>query len=532
MHQGAVILKLARTYPTITLTVVEAIQNALDADARNVFVGVDMRGRQVIVLDDGSGVTQEKFQQALMSVGMGVKRDDAIGRFGLGLISPLNKCKYFRFASHPAGATFANVWRFEAAVIGEQHQRITIPRTESKFLPPIPGQFMEHAMRGYPSWHSFLEINEVVEDRLIGVTDLDELESEVRVKLGSVMRAKGTSVHVVLFDAKGKVTERDIDPLEFTGEPLPVGDFVDSSCGRVVIELYRAPRDGGKRKGLVTVMQLGDNTQIPWSQFYEQARRLKAFNMAELKAAFDILKSGYFEGVISAEKIELDPSRDKFAVGQALQSLYIALYIWYSEHGQKFYEDEAEARRDARWEELGEQSLARVLDRLKVDSAFAGLARNLIGVLPDTGRIASTEERRKREKPEGDDPEPKRRRAVAKPPAEKQVPRDPRKPRLNFTLRYAYEVLRGSKRLWEFDDETGVMTFNVRHPIWESLDQGANGRRTKRNDQQIMHLQEWLTLKLLLILVRNSEPDFDFQLARQPVDEEVKLYAAMFIANT
>jgi len=531
LHQGEVLLKLASTYPTVTLTAVEAVQNALDADAKNVFVGVDLGRRTLIVLDDGNGVTQDKFRQALKSVGKGVKRPGSLGRFGLGLISPLNKCTRFVFASHPVGAAEANIWSFEGAKIRVQHEKVTIPLEQAKRLPRIPSQFAEHALGRYTQWRSILLLHEITEDKIIGVTDLDELESQVRVKLGSVMRSKGTSVHVVLIAADGTVAERDIDPLEFTGEPLPIAEFDDPQCGHVIVELYRAPRSDGKRSGLVTVMQIGDNTQITMQEFYTQALGTRALQQAEIKAAFDVLRSGYFEGVIRAEKIELAPERNRFMLGQALNALYIAIYLWYADYGQQYYEDEKETRRDQRWQTLGEESLKKVLARLETDKTFAALARQLIGVLPDGKRASSIEDQEQGTSGGTGDGKSKRKRVEAKPPERAPRPQDPRRPRLNFTLRFAYEVLTESVRLWEFNTETGVLTFNVRHPIWTSLDE-TNGRRTTRNDKQIMHLQEYLTLKLLLMLARHDEPDFDFELARMPVDDEVKLYAAMFISTT
>ncbi len=489
----------------------------------------------VIVLDDGEGVSREKFRLALRSIGKGVKKPGSIGRFGLGLISPLNKCEYFEFSSHPVDAEKANNWTFAAKDILPQHEDMEIPYTQTKRLPRVPTQFVELAASRYAAWRTILRINTITTDKIIGVTDLDELESQVRTKLGIEMRKKKTSVHVVMISVDGEIEERDIDPLEFTGEPLPVAEFTDEICGTVRVQLYRAPRTGGQRKGLVTVMQIGDNTQVPWNEFYTQALGARALEQPNTKTAFDILWSGYFEGVIFAEKVELDVSRGMFKIGDPLRALYKAIARWYEEQGAQYYEDEKEARRDERWHELGRKSLANVLARLlKGDKDSRALARLLVGALPEAARAREVE-RQREDTDDGSDatkdaPDKPKKRVVADPPESKPRPHDPRERPLSFTLRFAYEVLPHSTRLWEFDAETGVLTFNVRHPTWAKLDE-TKGKHTSSNDRQIMHLQEWLTLKLLLILARREEPDYDFELARLPVDEESKLYVTWFIAT-
>ena len=157
------------------------------------------------------------------------------------------------------------------------------------------------------------------------------------------------------------------------------------------------------------------------------------------------------------------------------------------------------------------------------------MARRLSGILPD----APPKEAAAKPGPKPRQPGEQRptegqtkRRVVADPPQrEKRTPTDVRP---NLTLRFAYEVLAGSTRLWEYNPDTGTLTFNVRHPIWVKLDE-TNGKHTKRNDMQIMHMQEWLTLKLLLLLSHHDDPDFDFEVARVAVDEEVKFYPEMFI---
>lgn len=329
LHVGEALMRLANEYPTLTLTVVETIQNAIDASAQTVFVGIDAAHHLVITLDDGEGVTEEKFQEALDSVCRGVKKPGSLGRFGLGLISPLNKCQQFVFASQPnipgrEKRGKANVWTFIGDEIKVQHHDADVPYSEQDRLPEIPDQFLKLSTERPAAWRTMVRIEGVIHDRVIGEVDLDDLEHLVRSKLEIGMRAKGTTVHLAVVGAGGELLDkRDIDPEDYTGEPLEVVSHSGEKCGTVTFELYRARKTGGQRRGQVRIMRTGDNSPVTWREFYTQAMGSK--KLQHVKEPFDALGSGYFEGMIYAEDIELDSARTKFRLGEALDGLYVAI---------------------------------------------------------------------------------------------------------------------------------------------------------------------------------------------------------------
>ena len=47
----------------------EAISNAWDADARNVWINIDRRNSSFCILDDGKGMTADDFQSKLLKIG-------------------------------------------------------------------------------------------------------------------------------------------------------------------------------------------------------------------------------------------------------------------------------------------------------------------------------------------------------------------------------------------------------------------------------------------------------------------------------
>lgn len=531
LHHGQVLWRLANTYNTLLLTIVEAIQNAIDADAQTVFVGIDRRQAQVIVLDDGTGVTEDKFRQALLSVGQGIKKKGSLGRFGLGLISPLNKCERFVFTSMPLGTQTANQWTFVGADIKEQHEEVEIPFRSLRGLPVIPKSFKAQVQVCGVQWRTMVHLTGVTQDRAISVVDADELGANIRRKLGPEMRRKGTTVHVAIFDESGSPSTLEIDPIGYAGEPLELVTIEEKHCGRVVFELYRAPKTGGQRRGEVDVMQEDDNYPIQWSEFTIQALGTRWLTETAVKEAFDALGSGFFEGVIRIQNVELAPERTKFVLNDALKASYIAIYLWFRDHGRKQYENEREARREQRYQELGEKSLRRIYDILESDPAFAGLQPSLVTEAPIPNL------RRKPEKDEAKADETKRKRIIARHPDDEEGrPTRERKPREKIhaetepqraPLRYGYETMPGSDRLFEVDFSAATIVFNTRHPVWEMLDE-TGGKRTTRHDRQIMHLQEFTTLEILVLLAQTTDPD-EFEDRRWSIDQRIKLYAKMFI---
>lgn len=522
-HLGEVLLRLANIYPTLHLSIVEAIQNAIDARAEMVFVGIDVRRRVVLILDNGDGVTVARFQAALQSIGKGIKEEGSLGRFGLGLIAPFNKCQRYEFVSKPRGER-ANWWLFEGEAIRQQHAGVTIPYESREVLPPIPAQFWETTSNLYAAWRTYILLSGVTDDRVISATNLDELEGDIRAKLGKPMRVHGTRVHIRLIDGRGRAQQRTVNPVDFTGEPLPVVTYHDELCGTATIRLFRARRSAGERRGEVLVARNGDAYSVPWREFTTQAMGSRW--LREVKDAFDALGSGYFEGLISVERIELAPERTKFLMNDALRALYLVLHRWHEEHGQAQFEDEQEVAREKRYKELGQRSLARILG----GRAFSSIAKGLSGILPE----APPRPRKTKPEPtpqeEADDARiPRKKRVVVGPPPTPSE-RAPRSRKPSFTLSFAYEAL-DSNRLWEYDIEEAVLTLNIRHPLWVKVDE-TDGKHTSKHDRWVMHLQEWLAMKLLVLLSRHEEPGFDLELVRSAIDAEVRPYVELFVLRT
>lgn len=555
-HRGEVLWSLANTYPNLMLTIVEAIQNGIDAEADRIMVCIDLKARNVTIVDNGMGVTRERFELGLASVGKGVKEKDKLGRFGRGLIAPLNKCASFAFVSAPVGTGTVLRWRFVGTEIRKQHRELHIPSDKLSALPKLSKLFESDASGTFNiTWRTMVALKGVTKDKVVSLVDLDELESQIRQKLGAAMRRKNVLVRVVLSDENGRKQSRDVDPVHYSGEMLPVVSYDASKAGEageVIFELYRAPKRGGKRQGEVVVMELDGNYPVTMKEFTRQARGGEWREI--VNPVFEVLNSGYFEGIIRCKNIELAPERTKFVYNDALKALYLLLSTWFDEHGREAYEDERVQNREQRYQDLGVKSQQHLRDVLR-QPQFQRLWEGLTSVV-ETGRLGSDHLDPENGTPDGIEDESSIRsgqgtdrgkntggRTTCGKPGER-TPRDrpgdvptgaygPSGQRRQLVkgdsqgLWFEYSRMDGSSRLWEFDFNRGVLTLNVRHPIWVQLDE-TNGKHTARNDKWVMQLQEWLALEILVLLMdfRTSEALDEW---RHLVDTKVRPYVELTI---
>lgn len=556
-HRGEVLWALANTYPSLPLTLVEAAQNGIDAEATLIMIIVDLSNRTVMVCDNGNGVTKQQFEMALASVGKGVKDKNKLGRFGRGLIAPLNKCKCFTFTSCPSGSRKSLRWTFVGDGIREQHQRLSVPVEELGGLPTLSRRFQQYATDRFATgYRTFVELKGVTKDKVISLVDLDELESQVRQKLGRRMVERNVAIRVVLIDADGREQMRNINPIAYTGEALPVVAYHDALAGEVVFELYRAPKLGGVRRGKVGVMEADSGYPIPMNEFLNQARG--GGYGPVLAHVGEALSSGYFEGVIRCKNIELHPERTRFEYTEPLQAFYLVLSDWHEQHGKGYFDDEQEVAREQRYQELGLKSQQRIREILINRPEYSRLWQALKDVVV-FGRLGDGHVDPAAGQPDGFDaspsvrsgqggagvkrtPDDEQRQAGSRSRNAEDRPGDvpsgamgPRGRRRQLVkgdsegLWYEYAWLEGSSRLWQFDLNTGVLTFNVRHPIWVQLDE-SNGRHLKKNEKWIMQLQEWLTLELLSLLMF-YQTDEALDEHRALVDTKIRPYVDLMIVN-
>jgi hypothetical protein len=529
VNQGKVLLLLAKNhYTTMPRVIVEIVQNAIDSNAQHIWVSIDMKGRNVIIADDGDGVTKEGFEEALLSVGQSVKEEGKLGQFGLGLISPLDKCKEFTFTSQPEGQEYPLRWTFERRAIEVQPDNVELPVSRLRAF-PTAGQLDPSI-----SYRTLLHIKGFTKDAQISAMDRDGLEKLIQDKFSSELLRKGVTCRLS-FHAEGRTPDiRIVQPLEYSGTPLETETYFEEDAGDVEFTLFLAARTSKGYHGRVSIMEMGSNYPITWVELMRQARELLS------KEAAEALGSGFFEGVIRAKNIELHENRKKFEYNDALVGLCIAIEQWFEEIGSKLYHDDRRRERDQRHQLLALRSLDRMADLLR-DPAYDSLRRALlatvsIGTMGDghnppgrgrpkgpgdepgirTGQGGAGVPRTPRENPES------RTRNPDTPDRPGDVPltalgpegrprQEVRNDSIGLSISH-FPMDEGSNRLWDFDTQRGVLHFNTRHPLWIECD---------KKDSTIYTFQNWMIIQVLTLL---SQPENVREAARDFIDIQVKPY--------
>lgn len=549
LHAGRALVYLAEKYPGLTLALAETVQNAIDANASKIFIGVDQQERTVIVTDDGDGVTLEDFNTALAAIAESRKTSgpsDRIGQFGIGLIAPLTKCHHYEFMSWARSGSGPVGWHFQQSAIEAQRGDIGIPHVELEVMPPLKPPFASYATDMQAEWRTMVQMHEVSRDKLVSRIELPDLHNVILAKFGYHMHRKGVVCRVVLRDERGKLSSIDIKPQAPTGEPLGVFEVTDALGGAVVIELFKARLRGGKRQGQVGVSELEPVAPVAWNKFAAHVKTLDEGAWAQTEA-FTALGSGYFEGLIRAKNLQLLPERDRFKATEGLKAVVIALDDWYVRVGQAFYEAEHERQQEERYTRIGLEALRAVKsildqpefqhlrqalqDRVQLGRVNQADGESGQGVGDDNPRLPSqrgdAEKRSSAGKsqsgadssrnesddaPSGVQGQKGRRRAVAQ----------------SDSVGLWFEVtdFEFNPRLWEFDSASGKIEFNSNHPIWMELDGSLARRQTARHDQQIQMLQEWVVLKVLQLLTLSTD---QYDEARERIEHETPLFVRLFI---
>lgn len=99
-------------YRNFITVIGEAISNSWDADAENVWIEINRESRHMFIVDDGTGMTSEEFQNKFLKIGyskrknnenVSAKKRPFIGRKGIGKLALLSCAKKVHIASKSKG---------------------------------------------------------------------------------------------------------------------------------------------------------------------------------------------------------------------------------------------------------------------------------------------------------------------------------------------------------------------------------------------------------------------------------------------
>ncbi|RJQ37498.1 hypothetical protein C4552_00460 [Candidatus Parcubacteria bacterium] len=506
-HQGQALLIAADTYPTILDVLYEEVQNALDEGATRIWIDVNQKKkiRQITVQDNGNGASVEKFEKALVTVGRTMKKEDKLGRFGRGLVSPLGKCERFTFTSTPKdNPRLYRCWMFVTDKIEHQTHNLSIP-SESKqnLVYGVAGTTSSRPGVVVVPWRTEVRIERYTEDRHRGHIDVDSLHEGILDRFATTMRKLGTVISVRIRNEDGKDTGREFRAESFNGKPLEVFTSKDKDAGVTTFRLYIARRTDKGRKGRVGIGEMANDFRMHFGVF---AYAAKAWLEDEVVAA---LSSGIFEGEILTEKARLHASRKKFEEDQALVGLCGSINHWFDQVGKKIYDEAKEIRREEVLQECGERTMSVMRSMLSapefqwIREGVLGSVRygtvtadhipvklrdhgELVGVRVTGGGPAEGGEHGGNGKPSselsGDTPF-----YVTGPRGtQRKLVRDN-----SIGLGLSHNELTDPNKFWEFDERSGIITLNIGHPIWAQVEK--SGRIAT------MRFQELLIVSVLVL---------------------------------
>lgn len=507
--KGRALLHLAEKYPTLLLTVCELVQNSIDKDARanRVWISINFQTRHLAVRDNGNGVSVEKFNEALKTVSReGRKGEGSLGQFSIGLISPLGKCERFDFTSCPAPHTNRfKQWTFSTKDIVAQKHTLRVPVRDR---PDLTTQETRHGRVTHVKWRSEMSLTRFTEDSVVSRITMDTLVGAILDRFANTMRRNKTVISVEITSKDGKVERRpNVTALAFQGCPLPEQTFEDPNSGKTIFRLFSTPKTAKGKGGRVSVGVIGDDFRFPFHIF---ARSASAYVKEE---AINALKSGLFEGEIVCERVKLHPDRMTFYQNEAFVGMCIAIEGWFDKVGSSCMEDARNSRQEQRFQDLGLRSM-KVLEHLLNDPAHATLREVISSFKRGTIGEGHTE---LRGSVVGTQDEPsvsvegrmgpnhvngRDRSDDSNGAAKKERPHTPltvvgprgRKRQIvknsSFGLQFAHEAMGGSPELWKLDTNEGVLTFNIRHPLWVACEE---------RDSTLMRLQECVAIQALVL---------------------------------
>jgi hypothetical protein len=532
-HMGEAFLRVASDYPTVHEVILEQVQNAIDANAKHVLVVLNRKTRHIAIRDNGDGTSEKTFEEALQRVCLSGKESGKLGRFGIGLISPLGKCERFTFTSSGKGlANGYHEWEFVTDDIRRQSQRVTIPNRSREDLFHIKHSG-HRAPKGLTTvmWRTEINIFGYSSDRMISrISSIENLRDSILERFGPSMRRNKVTLDLKFMDESGKPEElKGITAQEYTGRKLPEVTITNRDAGKVVFKLYLATKTTKGQSGKVQVGEIDNDYRFPFSSFTRSSVLLA-------DEVIQGLQSGIFEGEILGEKVTLHSTRRSFNKNDSVIGFCEAIEEWFAKHGAKHLEEIKEQTRDKRYQDLGLESL-RELEAMLLNPSFQYI-RDVLGDF----QLGSVGERHafKAETvgvqsensiptncPESPPPNVGNKKSGAshqtsKPegvPYTSAGPRGKRRALVsggNLGLQFSYIAMDGSDKLWELDIRQGILHFNVNHPIWVACDV---------SDRKVKQLQ--ITVAINALLTEAIPADYQ-EWVRLAFDESLRPLVHMF----
>jgi len=534
VHTGEALWKFARTYPKLLDMLLENVQNTIDANGTRMYIGVDLKDRTVVVCDNGDGVTEDEYQRALHSVARGKTDKGKIGQFGIGMISPLNKCSTMYFMSRPEGQAHVNSWHFVCEEIRESDNP-EAPLTELSNFPPLPPLFALAANELQKAtgdtrptaWRTVIRLEGLIKDTMLTRVSADRLEAAIVKRFNQWIIERGMQIVLKIRDASGKVEQRKVTPKPFLGQKLQTLTIPSQDAGKISFELYRARVRNGKREGIGVMVLDPKGAPITVSEVQAQAagdEHMHAYYTLA-KEGFEVLTSGVFEGLIRVDDIQILQNRRGFEVDQRFKDLCFAIGDWYEQIGSSHMSSEREEATEQDFQDLSQEVMDELLQSFRNNEHLLAYVEELSERLPRLKVEQATRERKAKEEGRATTRKASPTRRIVK-PRESNGKQQEKASDYPMLPKFGYDTLEDSLNLWEYDVESGVLTVNLLHEHYVRVYETAGGH-TARNKKFVKHLLRYLQLQVMMMLLRHQDLDLDIH--RSTIDDHIGLYIETII---
>lgn len=502
LHVGNTLKYVTGLYPTLHKVILELIQNSLDSGASMIRVALDYKQRTLSVRDNGSGITPSKFSEAISLVCSSMKDASKLGQFGIGMMSPLGKCKGFVITSAARAEQHCyHRWIFDSEKIINSSELPEIP------VVPLDNIFFSYSGQGGTKgreavdWRTEVNLESFSKDRSINAIQIGELKNSILGQFSESMRRHDTTVFITVkgADAPSK-NSISFKAAAFNGEKLGLLSYGDRSSGLTLFDIYLSPKTKSGRKGQLLVGIEGNDFRIPMSLFLKSAAQEISPEIAH------ILLSGLFEGSIISSNCTLHPNRKEFSEDENRMNFMIHLESWVKNHGQKHLVAVKDGEKDVWLQAVGSMAISQLEERLK--NQFPHLlevvkAFRLGTVGPghygfnhsdreqDFGSSRTEFDDRSKKTPAKNghtDREPRPHPGHTPMTVEGQGPKRRLVKGHSSGLQFTYEEMLGNDNHWEFDSSLGVLSFNTRSDIWAKME---------TSERSLILYQQYIAIKAL-----------------------------------
>lgn len=492
-HIGNSLGYIVSTYPTLISVILELVQNSLDSGSKEVSVIVDYSKRTVRVRDDGSGISVSKFTEAIQSVCSSMKDKSKLGQFGIGLLSPLGKCKDFWVTSIAKGQNAVyNRWFFDSKKILNSFEWPVIPHSELRntIYSRTGGASKNYEVYNF---RTEVSIQDFRNDRTMTDMSAIDLQRMINSRFSEAMRILDVEIHIVIKFADGKKENLSFKAAKFTGEKMKPVIYGNEKTGQTYFEMYIAPKTASGRKGEVSVGIKDDLFRISVKDF---SKTIIDYASAE---TISVLNSGNFEGFIVSDACTLHQNRKEFEGDDYLVNMVIHLDEWVKNHAQPLLVSMKDSKRDEWLQAVGSLAISSLEGRLKNMPHLLNVIKGFKMGLVKT-RLKENGQDYKSKIPSSPISYIKGKGQTAAPgtgssEVTKLTVAGPNGQRRRLVsgsatgLQFVYEELPGNDHHWEFDSTNGILVFNMRSDIWEKVERSG--------DRNMVMYQEYIGMKAL-----------------------------------